>query len=197
MLRAISMRLSRQHEARDAPACALLPSEEEWDALCRTQVFPYALCRLGQVQDAEDVTVETLEAALRNCARFSGAVEPRLWLLGIARRKIADAQRRRSRGIQPDASPEAQAEMWEVPMLAHDEPEATALRAEVGRELRALVWELPEPQREALLLQAVEGLSIAQIALVMNRSQSSANSLLGRARETLRRRGAEYFGGEA
>jgi DNA-directed RNA polymerase specialized sigma24 family protein len=43
------------------------------------------------------------------------------------------------------------------------------------------------------MLQYVEQLSVAEIAVVMGRSPASVKSLLQRARETLYRRGRAYF----
>jgi RNA polymerase sigma factor (sigma-70 family) len=76
---------------------------------------------------------------------------------------------------------------------AAEDPEAALERAEEQRVVRELVEQLNEDQREALLLQYVEGLSIAEIAAVMGRSPAAANSLLQRARAALFRRGQAYF----
>ena len=183
--------LSLHTSAAKARACP--PSEEELCALCRSQIYPYALRCLGHRQDAEDATVETLVAALQNRDQFKGQVEPRLWLLGIARRKIADVMRRRSR--HHAISIEEEDEVWALPSLSAHDPEAAVLQGEALAQLRSLVNDLPSLQREALLLQVVEELSIAQIACLLGRSESAINSLLGRARDTLRKRGAKYFGG--
>lgn len=192
MIRVIPMRISRPWTTVRSSSRAL--TEEEWGELCRSQIFPYALRCLGNRQDAEDVAVETHHAALRGRAKFRGDVEPRLWLLGIARRKIADALRRRSRHLTDSLDDDA--DVWLLPANAADNPEVVALRAEALSQLRQLVGGLPPLQREALLLQVVEGFSVAEVARIMNRSESAANSLLGRARDTLRKRGAKYFGGD-
>ena len=72
-------------------------------------------------------------------------------------------------------------------------PQALLERSERRQELRRLVAGLPEPQREALLLQYVESLTIAQIATVLHRSPAAVNSLLQRARAALYREGKAYF----
>jgi DNA-directed RNA polymerase specialized sigma24 family protein len=56
--------------------------------------------------------------------------------------------------------------------------------------------ELKEEQREALLLQYVDDLSIAEIAVVMGRSPAAINSLLQRGRASLLRRGKSVLLGE-
>ena len=70
------------------------------------------------------------------------------------------------------------------------------MQSEARRVLDGLVAELGHDQREALMLQYVEQLSIAEIAVVMGRSPSSVKSLLQRARTSLYRRGKGYFLGE-
>ena len=60
------------------------------------RVYAYVAYRIGSGADAEDVTSETFERALR----YRGSFDPRrgdpaAWLIGIARRCITDAARRR------------------------------------------------------------------------------------------------------
>ena len=59
--------------------------------------------------------------------------------------------------------------------------------------LRELIAQLNPDQREALLLQHMERLPVAEIAVVMGRSRGSVYKLLHRARESLRRMGRGYF----
>ena len=70
------------------------------------------------------------------------------------------------------------------------------MRAEASRVLSGLVARLSPDQREALALQYMERLSIAEIATVMGRSPASIKSLLQRARDVLRRQGRRYFVGD-
>jgi RNA polymerase sigma-70 factor (ECF subfamily) len=160
-------------------------------------VFRYVVRRVPGIEEAEDITAEVFAAAAAGLAGFRGQCPPHLWLLGIARRKIAAALRRRAARRETLASelapaaPDAEV-LWEA-MAAAEEPEAALLRAEAKRVLGELVARLNADQREALMLQHVEQLSIAEIAVVMGRSPASVKSLLQRARETLYRRGRAYF----
>src|SRR3954453_17644393 len=72
------------------------------------RVYPYAAYRLGEGPDAEDVTNETFERALRYRDSFDARRgDAAAWLIGIARRCIADAAQR---GDTPtDAIPEGAA----------------------------------------------------------------------------------------
>jgi RNA polymerase sigma-70 factor (ECF subfamily) len=160
-------------------------------------VFRYVVRRVPCVEEAEDITAEVFAAAAAGLSGFREQCPLHLWLLGIARRKIAAALRRRSarrETLASELAPEApDAEtLWEA-MAASEEPETVLMRAEAKRVLGDLVGQLSGDQREALMLQYVEQLSVAEIAVVMGRSPASVKSLLQRARETLYRRGRAYF----
>jgi RNA polymerase sigma-70 factor (ECF subfamily) len=160
------------------------------------EVFRYVLHRVPRQEDAEDITAEVFAAAFTGLSRFRGQCPPYLWLLSIARRKIIDARRRAAHRATlaselVDDGPAAGA-LWEA-LAVDDGPEAALMRAEARRVLGALVAQLNPDQREALMLQYVEQLSVAEIARVMGRSPGSVKGLLERAKATLHRRGRPYF----
>jgi RNA polymerase sigma-70 factor, ECF subfamily len=160
-------------------------------------VFRYVLRRVPRLVEAQDITAEVFAAAFVALPRFRGHCPPYLWLLSIARRKIIDARRRRA--ARPEVLTSELADeaggtdpLWTA-LAAVEGPEAALMRAEARRVLRDLLAELNADQREALLLHAMERLSVAEAAVVMGRSPASVKSLLQRARATLRRRGQAYF----
>ena len=144
-------------------------------------VYAYISRRLRSREDAEDVTSETFAVAFRDFQKVRGDI--RLWLYGIARRKIADLLRKKSRSAQKLDESLASSRNH------HEELE----RKETAEVLRSLVEQLPSDQREALMLQHLERLSVAQIAIVMKRSKVSVKGLLSRARENLEKTGKTYF----
>jgi RNA polymerase sigma-70 factor, ECF subfamily len=152
-------------------------------------VFRYVSRRLPIRAEAEDVTAETFAAAFSSLRTLKRSADPFPWLLGIARRKLIDRARKQKR--QPQLS--------SLNLESGDWAEAGADPAEkvIVAERKQAVWSLvdglkPE-QKEALLLQHLEGLSIAEIATVLGKSPAAINSLLQRARATLLTRGAAYF----
>lgn len=160
-------------------------------------VFRYVWQRVPAAEEAEDITAEVFAAAAAGLPRFRGQCPPYLWLLSIARRRIARARRQRQARRETLASELADAPAgadptWEA-LAATEGPETTLIRAEARRVLRDLVADLKPDQREALMLQQLERLSVAQIAVVMGRSRFAVNSLLQRARASLFRRGRAYF----
>jgi RNA polymerase sigma factor (sigma-70 family) len=74
------------------------------------RVYAYAAYRIGDGPDAEDVTSETFERAVRYRDSFDPSRgSPATWLLGIARRCVDDALRRRATVplVAPDDAPSA------------------------------------------------------------------------------------------
>jgi RNA polymerase sigma-70 factor (ECF subfamily) len=133
-------------------------------------VFAYVSRRVKPVEEAEDVTAEVFVDAFRHWNRRRG--EARLWLLGIARRKVADSYRRRKRALR---------------IRRDEEPTADAMAEFEGnyesRQAVAVLLALPDDERDALAMQILEDLSITEIAAVLGRSYAATNSLLQRARD--------------
>jgi RNA polymerase sigma-70 factor, ECF subfamily len=168
----------------------------QWYERHREEVFRYVFRRVPRREEAEDITAQVFAAAYEALPRFREECPPHLWLLGIARRQTALALRRRAARRETLASElpdESGADpIWQA-LAAVEGPEAAAMRAEARRVVRDLLGQLNADQREAVLLQYVERLTIAEIAVVMGRSPAAVNSLLQRARAALYRRGRSYF----
>ena len=84
------------------------------------RVYSYAAYRLGDGQDAEDVTSEVFERALRYRDSYDPARgEPLSWLLGIARRCVNSAlQQPRIQSVDgPDAASQEDLEVEAVERL--------------------------------------------------------------------------------
>ena len=145
-------------------------------------VFGYCLTRLSHRDDAEDAAVEVFAAVVGKSVP-APEDEARALLLGIARRKVADALRRRARQCRDQESET-------LPPLGL---ETGILTDEAAREIRAAVDSLPADQREALLLKYVERLSLREIGKILNRSEPAVSSLLQRARAAAHVRGRAYF----
>ncbi len=161
-------------------------------------VFCYVSRRISRRAEAEDITAEVFVAAFAMLTSFRGHCEPHLWLLGIARRKVADALRLRSRRKETLASETELHDGEANALLGHfasqaASPEKAAEQAEARLHLRALMETLNPAQRETLLLHYIEELSLNEISVVMQRSPQAINSLLQRARANLFRSGRSYF----
>ncbi len=149
--------------------------------ICLRDVFAYVYRRVPRVEDAEDITAEVFALALNRIP--SHVHEPKAWLIGVARRKVADFLRRYGCPTRPLLNDE----------LTVEGPHSEVERRESAKHLIALVDELPEEQREALILQCADNLSLNEISVVMKRSVPSVKGLLQRARQTIYDRGSAYF----
>ena len=69
-----------------------------------------------------------------------------------------------------------------------DTPDRLLEQKEKSEAIRSIIDSLPASQRKAVILKRFEGLSYAEIADVMNTSVSAVESLLFRAKQTLRKR---------
>jgi RNA polymerase sigma factor (sigma-70 family) len=176
------MRLFSTQTNRSAPEL----TEETLHRCYLAPVYRFVFRRVPHRGDAEDITAETFAAAFAAMNRLRRSQDPELYLLGIARRKCIDHARRQKRQPEPEPLDEAQ------PTQEHG-PLAHALQAERRQELWRYLAALPQDQRDALLLQHLEDLSVAQVAQVLGKSLGATNSLLQRARARVLALGGAYF----
>ena len=104
-------------------------------------VYAYVAYRLGDGPEAEDVAGETFARALRYRDSFDPRKgEPIGWLIGIARRCIADAalSRRSYQELDEAAEPPAPGDVEADTLRRIELREAVASLDEAGRELVAL-----------------------------------------------------------
>ena len=139
-----------------------------------------ALCR-GMLRDAEeaaDATQQTFLAAQRALRAGTHPREPGAWLATIARNECR--MRIRSRMAAPATT------LLDENLDAHgDATYHGAVQAATVDELRDALAELPERQREALLLREVRGLSYDEVATAMDVSPPAVETLIFRARKRL------------
>ena len=142
-------------------------------------VFSYLLLHSARREDAEDLTAEVFAAAVASIERYRGDARVETWLIGIARRKLVDAARRRSRRPEVLAS-----DLDDYPVAASPAlpPDATLAERERLEAVRRAVLALPEPQRDALWLRCVHQLSLAETARALSRSENAIKGLLRRAK---------------
>jgi RNA polymerase sigma-70 factor, ECF subfamily len=133
-------------------------------------VFRLCLAILGNRADAEDAAQETLLSAIRALPTFRGDSQLSTWLVRIARNICT--KRCRVTVALDDIT------------LSVGGPEDAALERVVLQEALAHLTEL---QRSCLVLQAVEGWSIAEIARSLSVTSKKVENELYRARKALAR----------
>jgi len=136
----------------------------------------YARALLGNRAAADDLVQDTLERAWARCALWRAGSDLRAWLFSIMHNLRVDQLRRPnlpSHSIDDDD--------FEVPTRATQSD-----RLEV-RDLESALRQLPDEQREVLLLVALEDLSYAEVAGMLGIPVGTVMSRLARGRERLRR----------
>ena len=144
------------------------------------RIHNFAVRRLGDAAEAEDVTQEVFEAVYSCIGRFEGKSDLVVWIYGITRNILNNRLRRRG-GVRlislEDVPPEA------APLDLGPEPLAQARQA-LGR-VRQAIEKLPGEQRKILELRHGKRLNIRKIAQLTGRSEDAVKSSLYRARRTL------------
>ena len=147
-----------------------------------TAVLGYALRRCESREDAFDVVAETFTIAWRRRADMpADPDEARPWLVGIARRCLANAARSSTRASRLG---QRLADCF-APGAVPDPAAVLERSADAGRVREALL-ELPDDDRELLTLVAWEGLTPAQAAGVLGLTPGATRVRLHRARARLR-----------
>lgn len=142
-------------------------------------LFRVAHAALRNRAEAEDVVQETFLRALQHQHKLPEIREVRVWLVRITWNLALD-RRRRNRPDQMDT-------VFAEAIASATVPADRAL-AESAK-LRVVLDEmerLPKAERHALLLSAVDEMGTAEIAAVMEKSESAVRALLFRARTRLR-----------
>jgi len=172
---------------------------------CRRPVFRHCYRMLGSGADAEDATQDTLERAWRKLATYDGSGPFGAWLQRIATNVCLDGLRaRRTRigpvGYGPPAAPGTvpgppDPELaWVEPVsdsdlrVSQDPQDEVVRREEISLAFVAALQLLAPRQRAALLLHDVLGFTHGEVAEVLEVSTTAVNSLLSRARESVRAR---------
>jgi len=160
---------------------------------------------LGSLQDAEDLLQETLLAAWRGLDGFEERASLRAWLYRIATNRCRNALRDRGRRppapepvIEPPAPTRRSEPIWlePYPDILLDGIPGTApgpdvryeTREAVGLAFIAALQRLPPRQRVVLVLRDVLGFHVAEVADMIDTTETAVKAALQRARATLEAR---------
>ena len=149
-------------------------------------VYNIALRMVGDPDDAADMTQETFIKAYRALSGFRGDSKFSSWLYRIASNVCLDFLRSRSRHPQVSLSTvdEDDRATFELPDMRQNPEEQ--LMKKLGMEaVRRGLEQLPEQQRQILVLRELGGLSYAELAQTLGLEEGTVKSRIFRARKRL------------
>jgi RNA polymerase sigma-70 factor (ECF subfamily) len=136
-------------------------------------LFRFAYRLTGSIADAEDIVQECFLGLLRPTCSYDPKRAPlRTYLFGVVRNQ--SLKRRRQTDPAGDNLPHVQS------------PESELLRAELKDVVAGAVMQLPDSQREVLILAHYEQMPLAEIAQIMELELGAVKSRLQRARAGLK-----------
>src|SRR6185436_931557 len=130
--------------------------------------------------DVDDLVQETLAQGWQRRREFLETSSFETWLLSIARHKIADFWRRRSRSRDLDVA-RALGRIDEAPI-----PEELLRTAEMRERVDAALQRLDADYARVLALRYLDDLSVRAIAERLGETESAIESRLTRARDAFR-----------
>jgi len=140
-------------------------------------VFRYVRRRTRSRSDAEDITQEVFAQAAASLAHAAMLTEQQTlaWLFTVAQRRLIDEARRRARG----------GDQVELPLDLVPTPQSEygpGVAAEIVHALR----ELPDPQRQVVVMKIFDGLSFAEIGEQVGITEAAAKMRCVRGLESVR-----------
>jgi RNA polymerase sigma-70 factor (ECF subfamily) len=140
------------------------------------QVYRFVYYRVGSVALAEDLTSETFFRALRGMASFHWQGKDfGAWLITIARNLTADHFKAGRTRLEQSTEDMSQHD------LSTEGPDSAVLASLTNEALLAALKELPHEQQECLIMRFLQGLSIAETATVLGRTDGAVKQLQLRA----------------
>jgi RNA polymerase sigma-70 factor (ECF subfamily) len=145
--------------------------------------------------DESDIVQETLADAQKHLGDFRGKSEAELtgWLRRMLSRNLIDSVRRlrsRKRDVANERriqrSKQWSGQSTSVPLRAEQtSPSGRAVWNEELLQMQQSLEALPEAQRQAITLHHLQGMTLAQVAVQMNRSTAAVAGLLHRGLSSL------------
>ena len=149
-------------------------------------VYNIALRMVGDPEDAADMTQETFIKAYRALSGFRGDSKFSSWLYRIASNVCLDFLHSRSRHPQVSLSgaDEDDRTAFELPDMSQN-PEEQLMKKLSMEAVRRGLGQLPEQQRQILVLRELGGLSYAELAQTLGLEEGTVKSRIFRARKRL------------
>lgn len=156
------------------------------------RVFRTALAIVANTEEAEDVAQEVFVEVFQTVGRFRGEASLATWLYRLttsrALKKERDRKRQKRFGFMTSLFSTSNDDKPDYDPPDFQTPGTLLETDEQSRQINRAVASLAESQRVAFTLHYQEDLSYQEIAAVLQTSVSAVESLLFRARQTLRKK---------
>lgn len=146
------------------------------------RIFTYILVRIQDQDLANDVFQDTFVKVINTLKRGKYNEEGKFlqWTMRIAHNLIIDHYRRQKR--MPTMSPTDEFDIFDIIKDGTLNVESTLIKDQIELDLHKLIEQLPDDQKEVLVLRHFSGLSFKDIA---EQTDVSINTALGRMRYAL------------
>jgi RNA polymerase sigma factor (sigma-70 family) len=159
------------------------------------KVYNTCISLVRNAEDADDITQEVFIEVYNSIHKFRAESKLSTWIYRITVNKslehLRKMKRKKRSGFLQWISSEDPDLKLQIPDFNH--PGVLAENSEKARILFNAIEKLPEKQRIAFTLHKMEDLSYEQIADVMQKSLSSIESLLHRAKNNLKKKLYAYY----
>ncbi len=146
------------------------------------RIYRYVRYRIVDGRVAEDITADVFLKAIESLDRFDERGVPFIaWLYRIAHARVIDYWRRLQR------RPEVEIDDPTVQEVVFDEEDANETDVLQHRSLLKAVQHLTDEQQQVITLHFREGLSMTEIAQIMDKTEGAIKALQRRALEALAR----------
>lgn len=149
----------------------------------RSKVYTYILLTIKNQQLAEDLFQETFIKVIQSLrsGKYKDNGKFLSWVIRIAHNLIID-HFRKEKQMNTLSNDDTEVDLFNSKKLSDSNIEELIIHGQIRSEVRSLINELPDDQREVVLLRHYGGLSFKEIA---DQTDVSINTALGRMRYAL------------
>ena len=149
----------------------------------RNKVYTYILLTIKNQQLAEDLFQETFIKVIQSLrgGKYKDNGKFLSWVIRIAHNLIID-HFRKEKQMNAISNDDSEVDLFNSKKLSDSNIEELIINNQIKSEIRILINELPDDQREVVLLRHYGGLSFKEIA---DQTDVSINTALGRMRYAL------------
>lgn len=177
----------RLHE-NDIVLAAMRGDSQAVSEIYRTYVdvvYKFVYYRVGNREEAEDLTSETFIKMMQSLPSFSFDSKFKTWLLGIAKHTILDYFRKhyknRTLALEDFLNVDLGNSLALQPVFEFDEPEDKTAVQKFEEKVKAILEQLPKHYRDVLELRFLKGYSIKETAEALGKTISNIKVLQYRA----------------